>query len=60
MTVQLHNITYNTVEAHCCVGVLVMEVLDKIAAAGLTNNNSMSRTFRSRDLSQLVQHTKLT
>ncbi len=32
----------------------------KFAAAGLTINNSMSRTFRSGDLSQLVQQTKLT
>ena len=33
----------DTVEAHCCVGVLVIKVLER--AAGLTNNNSMSRTF---------------
>ena len=43
------------VQAHCCVGVNEEEVVSDSAAAGVhQNQQSISRTFRSVDLSQLV------
>ena len=40
--------------------VQVIEVLEQNRSCWIDNNKSMSRTFRSGDLSQLVQQTKLT
>ena len=48
--------TYDAVKAHCCVQATGNEgLLSVIAVAGI-HNESISRTVRSKDLSQLVQN----
>ena len=51
--------TYDAIKAHCCIKVTGnKELLNIIEAAGV-HNESISRTFRSEDLSQLVKLTRL-
>ena len=52
----MHKINYTRVVTL----VQVIEVLEQNRSCWIDNNKSMSRTFRSGDLSQLVQQTKLT
>ena len=51
--------TYDAVKAHCCIKVTGNEGLLNIIAAAGVHNESISYTFRSEDLSQLVKLTRL-
>ena len=48
--------TYDAVKAHCCIKVTGNEGLLNIIAAAGVHNESISRTFQSEDLSQLVHN----